>query len=259
MVRGSNFVFSAIIVLAVHVPLELHLRVLPGAATKLYCHHVLASQLNASTVNFYEFDGIHRFFSFSTNDHPFDGSVVVQGTLLGRRAIVKYFDKLGCILVKHVDAVPSGVAHFQPPTAASTPSFGNPALCRSEQRLSEPVRVQIQRLFNDEIAHGQGHLAHTRALALIHCGELVAESYASYLNVTAATPLLGWSMSKSLMSMLAGARVSQGKLDLQQVLDLAQDGLDASDQVRCGCTGFNMTSTGMVCCLDALMTACRSL
>eukprot|EP00045_Choanoeca_perplexa_P012138 m.131171 g.131171 ORF g.131171 m.131171 type:complete len:472 (-) comp15902_c0_seq3:95-1510(-) len=233
MVRGGGLFFSALIVLAVHVPLELHLRVLPGAATKLYCHHVLASQLNASLVSFYEFDGIHRVMSFVTTAHHNDGSTVIHGTVLGRTAIVKYFGKLGCVLVEHVDSMPPGVSAFQPssPSATNADVFGDPTLCRPEQRLSKAVKTQLQHLFDDEIAAGQGHMMHTRALALIQCGSLVAESYAGYLNVTVNTPLLGWSMSKSLMSMLAGARVSEGKLDLQQILDLARDGLDPSDEV----------------------------
>jgi CubicO group peptidase (beta-lactamase class C family) len=56
-------------------------------------------------------------------------------------------------------------------------------------------------------------VVHTRAVAVVWRGALVAERYAEGFDAT--TPLLGWSMTKSLTNALVGLRVSDGALDLR--------------------------------------------
>ncbi len=51
----------------------------------------------------------------------------------------------------------------------------------------------------------------TRAVLVLHSGRLVAERYASGFD--AATPLLGWSMTKSVIATLIGVQVLRGRLD----------------------------------------------
>jgi len=52
----------------------------------------------------------------------------------------------------------------------------------------------------------------TRAVAVVYKGELIAERYAP--GFTKDTPLLGWSMTKSITNALIGILVQQGKLDI---------------------------------------------
>jgi len=56
----------------------------------------------------------------------------------------------------------------------------------------------------------------TRAVVILHEGRLVAERYAD--GITKDTPLLGWSMSKSVINALAGILVQQGALSLDAPL-----------------------------------------
>eukprot|EP00730_Choanoeca_flexa_P014399 TRINITY_DN6283_c0_g1_i1.p1 TRINITY_DN6283_c0_g1~~TRINITY_DN6283_c0_g1_i1.p1 ORF type:complete len:477 (+),score=89.60 TRINITY_DN6283_c0_g1_i1:1109-2539(+) len=237
--KGGIFFFCALAVFVLHVLLELHLKVLPGAATKLYCHHVFASGIDPTTVMFYEFEGFERLVSFQSYRHPKDGSIVIHGNMLGRTAIVKFFDKLGCVLVHSDDYLPPGVKAFQAAavtnTARTKPQldyYGDSSFCEPNEALSHEQVKQLQALFDADIEHGKRRHDHTRALVLLHCGKVVAESYADYLGVNASTPLLGWSMTKSLTSLLVGARLAQdSKLQLQSRLDLALDGLDEADQI----------------------------
>ena len=53
-------------------------------------------------------------------------------------------------------------------------------------------------------------LKRTRALVVLHRGRVVAERYAP--GYSAQTPLIGWSMSKSVIAMLIGVLVGEGKL-----------------------------------------------
>lgn len=54
----------------------------------------------------------------------------------------------------------------------------------------------------------------TLAVAVLHDGRLVAERYAE--GVGPATPLHGWSMTKSAMALLAGVLAREGRIDLDQ-------------------------------------------
>lgn len=53
---------------------------------------------------------------------------------------------------------------------------------------------------------------HSLALVVVHRGELVAERYAP--DVTADTPLVSWSMAKSITHALVGLLVGDGQIEL---------------------------------------------
>jgi hypothetical protein len=54
----------------------------------------------------------------------------------------------------------------------------------------------------------------TRAVLVVYEGRIVAERYAP--GFSAATPLIGWSMTKSVLNALVGILVRQGRLDIRQ-------------------------------------------
>jgi hypothetical protein len=57
-------------------------------------------------------------------------------------------------------------------------------------------------------------LRRTRALIVVHDGRIVAERYAP--GFSSDTPMLGWSMTKTVTAVLLGVLVQQGKLALDQ-------------------------------------------
>jgi CubicO group peptidase (beta-lactamase class C family) len=53
-----------------------------------------------------------------------------------------------------------------------------------------------------------------RAIVVVHNGRIVSEAYGQ--GFTASTPLLGWSMTKSVTAALVGMAIKDGKLSLDQ-------------------------------------------
>ncbi len=60
---------------------------------------------------------------------------------------------------------------------------------------------------------------HTRALLAVHRGRIIAEQYAP--GIGRDTPLLGWSMTKSMVNALLGIAVQDGLLDIHQPVGLS--------------------------------------
>ncbi|MEL6880731.1 MAG: serine hydrolase [Cyanobacteria bacterium J06607_10] len=65
----------------------------------------------------------------------------------------------------------------------------------------------IDQAFNNKAAR-------TRTVVILHKGEMIAERYAPGFD--AHTPMMGWSLSKSVVNALIGILIHQGKLSLSQ-------------------------------------------
>ena len=61
----------------------------------------------------------------------------------------------------------------------------------------------------------------------------MAEGYAKHINVSDKTPLIGWSMTKSIWSLLAAMRVSDkvNNFNWETAVDLKDDGVDEEDVI----------------------------
>ena len=87
--------------------------------------------------------------------------------------------------------------------------------------LPEIDGAQLEQIVEDAFVESNPKkLKRTRAVLVLYKGEVIAERYAP--DFSAATPLLGWSMTKSVISTLLGILVGQGKLSLEQDDLLAQ-------------------------------------
>ncbi|MDP2286102.1 MAG: serine hydrolase [Pseudohongiella sp.] len=84
----------------------------------------------------------------------------------------------------------------------------------------ESINPSIQSLTDALVAQDNSAGLDTRALLVVHKGNIVAESYAQ--GASAETPLLGWSMAKSLTSVMIGNLEYRGLLSADDTAGFPQ-------------------------------------
>lgn len=134
----------------------------------------------------------------------------VSGHLFGLgKNIYQYRDSQGCALVpldkpiipRNLEVSENSVVTLKAPSDTSQPltPISYPALeAILTEAFAEPSSEYHRR---------------TRAIVILHKGRIVAERYAP--GIGPETPLLGWSMAKSVMNALVGILVQQKQLTLQ--------------------------------------------
>ena len=116
---------------------------------------------------------------------------------------------LGVLAKKHAWATPDygcTLAEDRPsfPKATTVSAAGNPYATATAPTPPSAVAEALDRGFGDDLG--------TRGVVVLKDGKLVAERYADGFD--ASTPQLGWSMTKSVTSLLVGRLVSQGEVAL---------------------------------------------
>lgn len=122
-----------------------------------------------------------------------------------RQAVFR--EHLGCTLLP----LHGSIVETEKPLINNTPKTPLPRWSDSEAARfdSTLIKQALDRAFAEDSAFGSKH---TKAVVVLHQGKILAERYASGINGT--TPLMGWSMSKSVTNLLTGILVQQGKLAL---------------------------------------------
>jgi CubicO group peptidase (beta-lactamase class C family) len=118
-------------------------------------------------------------------------------------------DQLGCVVTHDGETIetlrplpPGAVA------AAMLPDIAGPALVQS----ADPrMQAALARAFDEP---EQPPFHQTRAVVVMRDGKIIAERYAPGIGID--TPLLGWSLTKSVTNALIGILVRQGRLDIQK-------------------------------------------
>ena len=130
----------------------------------------------------------------------------VEAALFGlfSKRYAVYAEGRGCILVSK-DEIPD--------RAAAPPSLPVP-MPDTLWPIGETAQLSDDRhlrtALNDPVLQGPG----MRAIVVVHDGRIVGETYGEGFN--ASTPLLGWSMTKTVNAALVGMAIKDGKLSLDQ-------------------------------------------
>jgi CubicO group peptidase (beta-lactamase class C family) len=133
---------------------------------------------------------------------------MASATLFGlaRRDAVFHADR-GCALVFDAVAPAPDVVTLDS-ASSSSDSFRSDTDTKTD---AERLRTAIDWAFSEP---DPAKLRSTRAVVVLHRGRLLSERYAA--GFSAQTPLLGWSMTKSVAAALIGILVRDGKLALER-------------------------------------------
>ena len=141
---------------------------------------------------------------------------MATATFLGlARRDAEYHPGLGCTL--SIGALATAVTALSiADTAALAGARGGrfedlPAGAPGPDVDAPKLRAAVDLAFAEPNA---ARLRRTRALIVLHDGRIVAERYAA--GFSAATPMPGWSMTKTTAAILVGALVKSGKLSVEQ-------------------------------------------
>lgn len=123
--------------------------------------------------------------------------------LFGRQRAA-YADGYGCTLVSNDENPDRAIA--SPTASAPTPD----ALWPVGEKTQASDNRRLQAAVANPALQGPG----MRAIVVVHDGRIVAETYGE--GFTASTPLLGWSMTKTVNAALVGMAIGDGRISLDQ-------------------------------------------
>jgi CubicO group peptidase (beta-lactamase class C family) len=127
-----------------------------------------------------------------------------------------YDGSFGC-RVQHAERevrFSGGECRDREPRAVSPSSIAGPGIVA-------PINHGLSEALDHAFAESEsGPRRFTKAVVVLHRGRVIGERYAS--GVTPATPLIGWSMTKSVTNALLGILVREGKLDMQRPAPIAE-------------------------------------
>jgi len=123
-----------------------------------------------------------------------------------------YRGQLGCLIVQE-SAPAEARIDLPPPAPALLPEIAGP----QPVEAAEPaIKAVLDRAFSETPGAPQRA---TKAIVVVHDGRVIAERYAPGYGVD--TPVIGWSMTKSVTNALLGALVRQGRLDMNAPAPIA--------------------------------------
>lgn len=143
-------------------------------------------------------------------DYEYDAAAKsVSASLLSLKTCTAHYKKgIGCALDYKGYSVRESITWPAVPSDAQPWPKGNRV-----DTLNPDLQNKLAELLIEDNANGHD----TRALLVAHQGKVVAESYSAGINET--TPLLGWSMTKSLTGLLVG------HLQMMELLSVYEAGL----------------------------------
>lgn len=188
------------------LPPEL-LRVGTAYAAKIVCSNTFLAHRDAAQVLADDVQAPgHPLLKYMSVDlHEDTVSAKLFGWVAESSAV--YRDGLGCAVASGSDlAAVRDIKLAVPPTIAKASEF--------EWPLGDEVSLEgsdkVQALIADPAVAGPG----MRAIVVVKNGRMIAEAYAP--GFTAETPLLGWSMTKTVTGALVATRVAAGTLKWDQ-------------------------------------------
>lgn len=208
--RLMKLVLAIVIAALVAIPTWLYaappelLRVASGYAAKIVCSNVFLANRDAQKVLADDVQApghpLLKYMKLHVDDAQHRVTAGLVGGIAKRTAVLR--PGYGCTLLGDDGSTPPSLAAIDQPVAAFDASKPWP---EGEAAILDP---SIQSLIGKDDLAGPN----VRAIVVVKDGRLIAERYGE--GFSAATPLLGWSMTKTVNAMLIGTLLRDGKLSL---------------------------------------------
>ncbi|KPF42438.1 serine hydrolase [Rhizobium sp. AAP43] len=182
------------------------LRVGTGYAAKIVCSNVFVAGRDADDVLRVDVQAPgHPLLGYVSVDVDIEQGLVTASMPLGwARSVAVHREGLGCANVPD-GALAAAKAYSAP--VAGVPA-ADPTLPWPDGERVNTTDLRVADVLSDETLLGPGY----RAVIVIKDGRIIGEAYGAGFN--AETPLLGWSMTKTVNAALVGILQGQGRLDL---------------------------------------------
>ncbi len=183
------------------------IRVAAGYSAKIVCSNVFIAGRDAQRVLELDVQAPgHPILKFIDVDVDKERKTVTAGLLsvFGRSMAVAH-DGFGCATVADgdLDAVP-------PMPAVDTPAALTTGIWPEGIAVDPSQDPEVVKILDDPAMTGPG----MRAVIVVKNGRIVGERYGE--GFTLKTPLLGWSMTKSVNAAIVGTAIKAGKLSLDK-------------------------------------------
>jgi len=175
-----------------------------GIGAKLLCSAVHVSGFSEEQA----FDDLVQYspvLAWLRVDHDSSGQTVTTSLFGLRPATASHVPGIGCAIEYPGFDTRNSLQARDLPVLASHWPHGNRV---------ETINDDVQRQLETIIARDNEQGLNTRALLVVHQGRIVGEAYDQ--GVTPDTPLLGWSMAKSLTGIMIGNLELRGLLDIEE-------------------------------------------
>ncbi|MEM7109068.1 MAG: serine hydrolase [Bacteroidota bacterium] len=198
--------------------LKPNLQVVNGYAAKNLCSCVFVAGIAEEVVK--EIDLGLSFINMASTrvDYQDKSATSHFWGLVPRKAV--YREGLGCALINELDESTVRNQSFAPSLSPKDSLQNWFELPDSIEVVSEAQAALVQKIINSAFENDPDHRINTRAVVVLYKGRLIGEQYAD--EVTKDTPLLGWSMTKSVTSTMAGLLIRDGYFALNDPAPVAR-------------------------------------
>lgn len=183
--------------------------IMSGYTAKMACSCTFVANIDEETIYQKELNFNPLRLAKFDIDHE---ARTVTASVFGLHAkTAVYRDGLGCALVTELEPEDAFRTDFR--------AYGekHDSLSNWYETRTEPTSPAMAAAINDAFVENDplSPAKNTRAVVVLHKGKLIGEQYAPEIN--RETPLLGWSMTKSLTSTLFGMMADRDKVKIADV------------------------------------------
>jgi hypothetical protein len=215
--KRKKIIASSLIILAVGLGYGLHFgleyaNIAAAYAAKTMCSCVFVSGRAAESV---KSEDLYAVPMAEVQLDETKQEVIAKVYHLGQAKAI-YRKGLGCTLVNEVSEEEiKQQANLQ--VMDTLPSQDFPLDSIPQYVDTAALQKAIDRAFEEK---DKSRIIRTRAVVVLYKGHLIAEKYAP--NIRPQTPLLGWSMTKSVTNAMIGLLAKAGKIDIYQPAPIAE-------------------------------------